>query len=74
MQQRCIPHFVLDCLLGFSDPVDAGSGCSLYRFNADSWAEAMRTMGRQSSNIDRYRNAYAIVAADGTVVTAARLH
>ncbi|WP_052208963.1 hypothetical protein [Croceibacterium mercuriale] len=74
MQQRSIPHRVVELLLDLTDPVDAGDGCTLHRFCADSWAEAGRSAGSLAPRLDRYRNAYAILGADGTVVTAARLH
>ena len=74
MAQRSIPQFVVDLLLDFTDPVSAGSGCHLHRFNADSWAEAQHAVGNRASRLDRYRNAYIIVGANGSVVTAARLH
>ena len=74
MQQRSIPHCVVSLLIEFASVTEAGGGSSLLRFNADSWAEARRTMGGLASKLDRYRNAYVILAADGAVVTAARLH
>lgn len=74
MQQRSIPHFLVDLLIELTDPVPAGSGCSLHRFDADSWAEAQHMMGGRARELDRYRNAYVIVAEDGLVVTAARLN
>ena len=74
MQQRSIPAFIVVLLLELTDPVPAEGGCELHRFNADSWSEAKREMGRLASRLDRYRNAYIVVAPDGTVVTAARLH
>lgn len=74
MQQRSIPQVVIDLLLDFAEPVPAGGGCELFRFNAESWTEAFRASGARAGRMDRYRNAYAVVGADGLVVTAARLH
>lgn len=74
MQQRSIPQFIVDCLLDFTEAVPAGGGSVRYCFKADSWAEAQRDMGSEARKLDRYRNAYVIVAEDGTVVTAAREH
>ena len=74
MQQRSIPPIIVSLLLELTDPVPAGGGCELHRFNADSWAEAQRVLGSRARKLDRFRNAYVIVAPDGTVVTAARLH
>ena len=74
MQQRSIPHYVVGLLVELTNPVDAGGACVLHRFNADSWAEARRTLGGEASKLDRYRNAYVVLAAEGTVVTAARLN
>lgn len=74
MQQRSIPQYVVDCLTDLTDPVDAGDGCTLHRFDEDSWAEACRLLGRCAHRLDRYRNAYVVLASNGLVVTAARLH
>lgn len=74
MQQRSIPPFVVELLLELADPVDALGGCMEYRFDAISWAEARHQLGPNASRLDRYRDAYAIVADNGTVVTASRLH
>ena len=74
MQQRSIPQFIVDYLLDFAEPIPAGGGCVRYCFKADSWAEAQRDMGHEARKLDRHRNAYVIVADDGTVITAARDH
>ena len=74
MQQRSIPSFIIDLLLELTDSVSAGGGSFKHGFHVDSWAEAQRTLGSRASKLDRYRNAYVIVAADGTVATAARQH
>ena len=74
MQQRSIPTFVVELLIDLTDAVDAGGGCTQHRFDADSWAEARRRAGRQARRLDRYRNAYAILSADGLVVTTSHFH
>mgnify|MGYP001252665760 CR=1 FL=1 len=74
MQQRSIPHRVVELLIELADPVDAGDGCMLLRFDADSWAEARRIAGGRATWLDRYRNAYVILAGSGLVVTAGHLH
>lgn len=74
MQQRAIPRFIVELLLDCTDPVPAGDGCVMHRFNAVSWAEARLELGRSASQLDRYRNAYAIIGAGGLVVTVGRIH
>lgn len=74
MQQRSLPQHVVALLTELTDPVDAGGGCTLHRFDEDSWAEARRLLGSQAPRLDRYRNAYVVLAPNGLVVTAARLH
>ena len=74
MQQRAIPQHVVAFLTELTDPVDAGGGCTLHRFDEDSWAEARRLLGDHAPRLDRYRNAYVVLAPNGLVITAARLH
>lgn len=74
MQQRAIPRFIVDLLLDHTNPVPAGDGCVMHRFNNASWAEARFELGGARAQFDRYRNAYAIVGADGHVVTVGRIH
>ena len=74
MQQRSIPQHVVAFLTELTDPVDAGGGCTLHRFDEDSWAEARRLLGGHAPRLDRYRNAYVVLAPNGLVITAARLH
>lgn len=74
MQQRSIPQHVVAFLTELTDPVDAGGGCTFHRFNEDSWAEARRLMGGHTRRLERYRNAYVVLAPSGLVITAARLH
>ena len=74
MQQRSIPQHVVAILTELTDPVDAGGGCTRHRFDKDSWAEARRLLGGHAPQLDRYRNAYVVLAPNGLVVTASRLH
>lgn len=74
MQQRSIPQHVVALLTELADPVDAGGGCTLHRFDEYSWAEACRLLGGRAPRLDRYRNAYVVLAPNGLVVTASRLH
>lgn len=74
MQQRSIPNALVELLLDWGEPVDAGSGCYRYEFRKSSLAEARRLLGRGAKSLDRYLNAYVVVTADDLVVTAARCH
>ena len=74
MQQRSIPQHVVAFLTELTDPVDAGGGCTLHRFDEDSWAEARHLLGSHAPRLDRYRDAYVVLAPNGLVVTVSRLH
>lgn len=74
MQQRSIPQYVVAFLTELTDPVDAGGGCTVHRFNQDSWAEARCLLGSHAPRLDRYRTAYVVLGPNGLVVTASRLH
>ncbi|BCA60688.1 hypothetical protein [Sphingomonas sp. HMP6] len=74
MQQRSIPGYVVDLLLSLTECMWAGGDCYKHSFDADSWAEATRILGPGAAQLGRYRNAYVIVADNGTIVTAARQH
>lgn len=45
-----------------------------YRFDKQTWEAAEDFLGPRARQFEKFRNAYVIEAADGTVITAAWLH
>jgi hypothetical protein len=70
-QQRAIPHGAIDLILDFGKASPAGSGAHKYRFDKRAWAEAKAALGRSAAQFEKFRKAYVIEAADGSVITAA---
>ena len=73
-RNRVIPEFVIDALQDHGDSSMVGEGCHSFYFTRRSWNRFMAYMGPAARSMDKFRNAYIIVAADGTVVTAAWRH
>ena len=74
MQQRCIPHFIVELLLDYGVATPVGGGALSYRFTRLTWANALAALDRDAGDLARYRNAYVIEAEDGAVITAAWSH
>ena len=74
IRQRAIPQFVIDALQDFGDMQLVGQGCESFYFTGRSWKRFMAYMGPAARSMDRFRDAYVIVADDGTVVTVAWRH
>jgi len=60
----------LDFVLEFGVAHPCGRGCESYSFDRRSWNKAAKAFGAKIARLERYRNLYVIVAADGTIVTA----
>lgn len=73
-QKRSIPQFIHDGLLDWGDRGDAGSGASSYSFSKRSWRRFAKYLGTEAKRFDRYRNAYIVVADDGTIITVCWRH
>ena len=73
-QQRCIPPFVLDALTDYGDELFLGDGSRSFSFSKRSWRHFSRYMGPAIHAYDKYRNAYVVVAEDGSVITVAWRH
>lgn len=72
-QQRCIPQFVIDALVDFGDERFLGDGHRSFSFSKRSWKRLCGYMGR-SAAYEKYRNAYVVLAENGTVITVAWRH
>ena len=73
-QQRAIPAFVIDALQDHGESAMVGEGCQSFYFTRRSWNCFMAYMGPAARSMDKFRNAYIIIAASGMVVTAAWRH
>jgi hypothetical protein len=71
-QKRALSSLVLDCLQQFGQEVHDHHGCVMYHFTKRSLRALERSWGREPVRRLLYdqRAAYAVVASDGTVVTA----
>ena len=73
-QQRCIPPFVIDALTDYGDERFLGGGGRSFSFSKRSWKHFRRYMGQAIQAYEKYRNAYVIVAEDGSIITVAWRH
>jgi hypothetical protein len=74
MRNRSIPPLVIDALQDFGDSRMVGEGCASFFFTKRGWKAFIAYMGVAASAFERFRNAYVIVAENGTVVTAGWRH
>ena len=75
MQQRGIPEAALDVLLGFGREAHDHRGCRIVHFDKRSRRYVARELGRDSfRKVERWLNAYAVVGADGAVLTVGHRH
>jgi len=73
MQQRGIPRAVGEQLLDFGTVQHDHHGAVIVYFDKRSRRQLARAQGRAAAHtLERWRNAYAVVAADGAVVTVGR--
>ncbi len=70
MQQRGIPPAALELLLDFGRETHDHRGCRIVRFDKRSRRLALLELGRERYRaLERYLDAYAVVAEDDAVVT-----
>lgn len=74
VQQRSIPASIVDALLDYGDRQAAGGGAETCFFSKRSWQRFATYLGREARHFERYRSVYAIVSADGDVITASWRH
>jgi hypothetical protein len=73
MQQRGIPRAVVERLLDFGAVQHDHRGAVIVYFDKRSRRRLARAEGRAAAyTLERWRNAYAVVTADGAVVTVGR--
>lgn len=68
-KDRSIPPSIVDALLDFGDRAPAGGRMDSCFFTKRSWRRFAAYLGTEARHFERYRSAYAIVGADGQVVT-----
>lgn len=73
-KDRSIPPSIIDALLDFGDRARAGGGAESCFFTKRSWRRFAAYLGTEARHFERYRAAYAIVGADGQVITTCWRH
>jgi len=73
-QQRCVDIEAINLLLDYGITEPAGAGCEKYYLPSRALIEIKNDLRLPASRIDRLKNLYAVLAADGCVVTVGRLH
>jgi len=70
-QQRAIPLHVLDLLLDYGDRTPAGDGAEIVRLTGRAWQQLKRDLPLATIHQHgrKLQSAYAVVAADGAVIT-----
>ena len=70
-QQRAIPTALIDLVLDYGERRAAGGGAEIVRLTEQSRCELAMDMDRHTwrRHADTLRSVYAIVAADGVIVT-----
>lgn len=71
MQKRAIPMAYVDMLLDFGRPHSSGDGCTSFSMDKEGWRKIESYFGPAATAMRKVRNAYVIIADDGTLVTAA---
>ncbi len=70
MQQRGISPIALEVLLDFGREMHDHHGCRIVRFDKRSRRHALRSLGPERyRKVERYLDAYAVVAEDDAVIT-----
>ena len=73
MQQRAVSAEVLDCLLEFGHQEHDHHGGGIVHFNKAARRRLLTSEGRDAfKRLERFLNAYAVLGADGCVVTVGR--
>lgn len=73
-QRRSILQFIVDALLDFGMREPAPGGAERCYFTKHSWRDFAAYIGREARYFERFRSVYAIMAANGTVITTGWLH
>lgn len=74
IQQRSIRDFVVNYLLIYGSSSRAGRDCESVYFDKLALSEIEAANPEVYKKIEKYKNSYIIVASDGKLITAARIH
>jgi hypothetical protein len=74
VQQRSIRDFVVNYLLIYGSSSRAGRDCESVYFDKIALSEIEAIDPEIYKKIEKYKNSYIIVSADGKLITAARIH
>jgi hypothetical protein len=69
MQQRGIPPVALDVILEYGREAHDHRGCRIVRFDKRSRLQVAKALGEAFRGVERYLDAYAVLASDDAVVT-----
>lgn len=69
--QRGIPQIVIDLLIEYGTEANAGSHATTHYFDKPARRRLHVYVGRLASLFEEYLDYYAVVAADGSVITVA---
>ena len=72
MQQRAVPGFVVDALLVHGAIRHVGEGNLAYSFTKRGWARMRAACPDLARRLERWRNVYIVVTAEGVVRTVVR--
>jgi len=70
-QQRGIPPIIIDLLIGYGTEANAGSQATTHYFDKAARKRLYGYVGGLSALFEEYLDYYAVVAADGSVITVA---
>jgi hypothetical protein len=73
IQQRAIPPFLVSLLMDFGKCEPAGNGTSKMYFDKTAKRRVRAFVGPVARHMDEFMDVYAVVGADGQVITAAHL-
>lgn len=74
MQQRSVSKEIVELLIAYGATRPVRDGCESLYFDRSSWRHAANELGGRAKALEKFRNTFAIVAPDGTIVTVARAH
>lgn len=72
--ERVIQQLIIDALQNYGETRPEGGGCEEFYVTRKSWKRYASYVGTHAAKLEKYRNTFAIVAADGFVVTVAWRH
>lgn len=72
MQQRCVPEWVVETVIAHGELHHAGDGDVSYSFSTRAWRRLRAEDPELLHALERWRNVYVVLTAEGEVKTVAR--